>query len=664
MAQVNEVNGSAFHNHSGSQFIGTSICSETVNIGGESPLFLVFHVVCCEPLANNTSTVADISRDDQEEQLLARLPYAESATFNHYRWQGESRCLPGTRAELLGEIMSWARGDDGPDNEQRIFWLDGMAGMGKSTVARTIARSCSDDGRLGASFFFSRGGGELETARMFVTTIARQLAQRHRLLREGVCAAVRESPDVAKLMLSDQWRKLVLGPCAGVLRAHGHEALPAALPPMPLPLVVVVDALDECKAPSEVELVLALLSETAGFAVAPLKIFLTSRPEITIRAGLQNMSRAQRRHVILHHVEPSIVSRDIAAFFAHSLAALIPSRPLLSGFRDEEVFEQLVQRADGLFIWAATTCRFIKEGGPLARRRLDTIIRQRISPAATGPERKLDDIYTSVLRSALREQWTADETEQFCRSMNEVLGAIAVLFSSLSAPSLAALLSCSEIDVLDMLGDLHSILDVPVSRNMPIRPHHASVRDFLLSRQRCSDTRFRVDEHQAHTRIARHCLLLMAVTLKRDICGLKDPGVTMRKVARELVAAGVPPSLRYACLYWVQHLQKSHDTQALEELVSSFMQQHFLLWLEVLALIGRLSDGVEMLVLLKNIFVSLLYPGWRRDSANEPCSTMRRRAYLRLLLMRNDLFSTTCKWRRKRRCSCTIRQLFSRRPGA
>jgi hypothetical protein len=91
--------------------------------------------------------------------------------------------MQNTRTEVLREIMAWTRGKPGStiDNgsgsdrgqQNHVYWLSGMAGTGKSTIARTVARRCHEEGRLGASFFFfSRGGSELETARMFVTTIA------------------------------------------------------------------------------------------------------------------------------------------------------------------------------------------------------------------------------------------------------------------------------------------------------------------------------------------------------------------------------------------------------------------------------------------------------------------------------------------------------------
>jgi hypothetical protein len=157
-------------------------------------------------------------------------------------------------------------------------------------------------------------------------------------------------------------------------------------------------------------------------------------------------------------------------------------------------------------------CRFIKEGGSHERRRLDEMVMYRPSAATPSPERKLDVILTSVLRNALRGGWARDELEEFCRTLNEVLGTFAVVFSSLAAPGLTALLSRSDNVIFDMLSDLHSILDVPNDPNTPIRPQHASVRDYLFEIQRCSDARFWVEERHAHSRSMRQCLLLMTKT--------------------------------------------------------------------------------------------------------------------------------------------------------
>jgi hypothetical protein len=112
------------------------------------------------------------------DHLLSMLPVASEAAFNSLHNQHEPTCLLNTRAELLKDITAWV---DGPD-ERSIFWLNGIAGTGKSTVARTIARTYYNRGDLRASFFFSRGGGDLSNANKLVTTLARQLPTRVKTL--------------------------------------------------------------------------------------------------------------------------------------------------------------------------------------------------------------------------------------------------------------------------------------------------------------------------------------------------------------------------------------------------------------------------------------------------------------------------------------------------
>jgi hypothetical protein len=104
----------------------------------------------------------------------------------------------------------------------------------------------------------------------------------------------------------------------------------------------------------------------------------------------------------------------------------------------------------------------------------------------------------------------------------------------------------------------------------------------------------------------------MTKTLKKDICGLKVPGVLLEDIDRERIDACVPPALRYACVYWVHHVEQSNSSAALQNPINSFIREHYLHWLEVLALIGKLSDdGVQMAALLGALFVSLLYPAAR-----------------------------------------------------
>ena len=103
---------------------------------------------------------------------LNHLPYAVDAPFDSYQRQHEPTCLENTRVDVLRQIFDWADGQD----ERCIFWLNGLAGTGKSTIARTVALEYFERKRLRASFFFSRGSGDVSYASKFFTSIAIRLA--------------------------------------------------------------------------------------------------------------------------------------------------------------------------------------------------------------------------------------------------------------------------------------------------------------------------------------------------------------------------------------------------------------------------------------------------------------------------------------------------------
>jgi hypothetical protein len=66
-----------------------------------------------------------------------------------------------------------------------------------------------------------------------------------------------------------------------------------------------------------------------------------------------------------------------------------------------------------------------------------------------------------------------------------------------------------------------------------------------------------VDEKQAHQLLAGSCIQLMSTSLKQDICGIEAPGVLITDIKSSQVRKCLPPEVQCACLYWVQHLQRS-----------------------------------------------------------------------------------------------------------
>ncbi|OCK72916.1 hypothetical protein K432DRAFT_314325, partial [Lepidopterella palustris CBS 459.81] len=321
-----------------------------------------------------------LANDSESENPINRLPYAVDAPFNAYHKQHEPICLPDTRVDLLQEIYTWANGHD----ERFIFWLNGLAGTGKSTIARTVARKYFENDQLGASFFFSRGGGDVGHASKFFTTMAVQLAKN----------------DIATQSLGDQWRQLVLGPLS---KSSNHS--------YPSSYVLVIDALDECDNDKDIETILLLLAEAQSLKTVRLRVLLTSRPEIPIRHGFWQISEAEHQDFVLHNISPSIVDHDITIFLEYNLRLIRKERSLDIGWPGEEVIKCLVQNASGLFIWVATACRFIREGKRFAAKRLAMIL-ENSTNAITAPENHLNDIYITVLKHSVSSDYSNEEKEE------------------------------------------------------------------------------------------------------------------------------------------------------------------------------------------------------------------------------------------------------------
>ncbi|SLM35073.1 P-loop containing nucleoside triphosphate hydrolase [Lasallia pustulata] len=326
------------------------------------------------------------SVDTVTKSLLSHLPYAVDAPFNTYSRQHNPTCLPDTRVDLLREIYTWADGKD----RRFIYWLNGLAGMGKSTVARTVARKYFNNGQLGASFFFSRGGGDVGHASKFFTTIAVQLARKSRSLQRYIGDAVRENADIATQSLGDQWRQLLLGP----LSKLSGDSYPSSF-------ILVIDALDECDNDEDIRTILELLAEAQTLRTVRLRVLLTSRSETPIRYGFYQIPETEHQDFVLHHISPSIVNHDITIFLKYKLGLIAQKKPSLSAsWPGEETVKQLVQIAGGLFIWAATACRFIEEGF-LIQERLAAVLRIGSSIVGEQPEKYLNEIYTTVLRHSI-----------------------------------------------------------------------------------------------------------------------------------------------------------------------------------------------------------------------------------------------------------------------
>jgi hypothetical protein len=474
-----------------------------------------------------------------------------------------------------------------------IFWLNGMAGTGKSTIARTVARRFADQKRLGASFFFSRGRGDLGHTTKFFTSLAAQLVHTVPALKPYVCRALAENFNISQQGLGEQWKHLIFQPLSNLKDGSFQSRI----------FILVIDALDECEGEDDVQLILRLLAEAKALETIRLRVFLTSRPETPIRFGFLDIPEATHQDFVLHNISASVIEHDITIFFYHEFEIIRKRRHLPEQWPGEHNIKLLVQRADGLFIYAATVCRFIGKLYPVKRLSL-VLQRKSTSKLPTGD---LDEMYTQVLESSIPGDYNEHDQKELAGLFTKIVGSIVILFDPLSATALANLLALSKEDIDETLDHLHSVLDVPDDKDSPIRLLHPSFRDFLLDQQRCLGSQFWIDEKEAHNELFMSCLELMSKHLKRDMCNLQLPGALTSKMKNDVVGHCLPLDVQYACRYWVYHLQQGNIELCDNGQVHIFLQKHFLHWLEALSLIGNMSEGVVVVKTLESMLLVSCY---------------------------------------------------------
>jgi hypothetical protein len=522
---------------------------------------------------------------------MAKLPSARGATFDSHQDEHDARCLEDTRVDVRRQIAEWAEDPHG----KSIFWLNGMAGTGKSTISRTVAQFFEEKGQLGASFFFKRGEGDRGNASRFFTTIAAQLAIKVPNLVPSIAKAIEIDPTISEKVLKEQFEKLVLQPLSEMPYAPSAASA----------LIIVIDALDECERERDVGTILRLLAQAKDVRSVRLRIFTTSRPELPIRLGFAEMSEDTHQDLVLHEIPKATIEDDIFTYLRHEFARIRaehskrrPQYLLPPDWPGDANIQALVKIAVPLFIFASTMCRFVADPRWDPKKRLKTILDFQTASQAS----KLDRTYLPILDQLLVDQDKADQ-DRLAREFREVVGAIVILADPLSTVSLANLLDTPKEDVDGRLDSLHSVLSVPTNEDAPIRLLHLSFRDFLLDPQKRGKSPFWIDEREAHERIANKCLQLMSKPkcLTENICNLQSPGTLRTEIGSRTVDAYLPAEVQYACRYWVYHLEQSKRRIRDGEQVHIFLQNHFLHWLEALSLIGDASESIAMVGTLQSI---------------------------------------------------------------
>ena len=474
----------------------------------------------------------------------------------------------------MTDIYSWYE-----SSKSQIYALDGLAGIGKSTVARTVAQEAHGRGWLGASFLFSKSEDDRKTAKLFFSTIAFQLSEYSKEIALRVGEALEVNLDASGKQLQDQFRDLIIHPlqrCEKISKST---------------ILIVIDALDECDTQDAERLLSLFLLHIRK--VPNLKIFFTTRPMHHIRNILLRYQSHQLYR--LHEIESSIVEGDVRRYLTHGLSSqavqdALPDLEPPPWVPSSSELNTLVTAAGKLFIIASTTIKFLLDDcryDPEAQMK-DLMHAITVDNTGVDPLCTLDGVYIQILSVAIPSNSSPDILSRF----HSVIGTIVLLQDPLPVRPLASLLHTATNDVKRALVHLQSVIYLSGPEETP-RIYHKSFPDFITDEKRCSnDSRFHVSIEMQHGRIAQNCFRVMDEQLRANICDLKFPDNYLdNDEVQHLVDGRISSELQYACLHWATHLYSADKDDKLPGLLERFSFTHLLHWLEVLSLIGRLEAG-------------------------------------------------------------------------
>ena len=470
--------------------------------------------------------------------------------------------------------MLWAK----DPRDQNVFWLNGLAGTGKSTIAQSFSEMVANDGSLGASFFCSRDYLERRELKNIFPTLAYQLACRYPHFRNHVVTSIKKDPTLAHASLISQLENLLANP----LSQENTSC------------VIVIDALDECIDDQPASAILSVLGRFAK-KLPLVKFFITGRPEPRIRTGFRLPLLEPLTHLfLLHEVKSSNVDDDIRLYLTERLAAIAKQRSdldLPDPWPHDNEIEVLTRKSSGLFIFASTLARFISSDHHEPNGRLQLVVSE-VNDTTHEGRTGIDSLYSQVLQHAFSD---VQESVVF-DNVKRVLGAIVLAFNPLSRRELSVVLGVPTSIISTTLRHLHSIILVPADETKEIRVFHKSFPDFLQDNGRCTDPRFHVTSETHHSDMVLSCLELVK-KLERNPCSL--PPFAMNQDEPDLprlLEDKLGGATRYACSYWARHL-------ALSSMSGDYIHQVIVLvtemlqnappWIEVLSLEKRLEEVIH-----------------------------------------------------------------------
>jgi hypothetical protein len=479
--------------------------------------------------------------------------------------------------------MAWVNEKD-PAKAPPVYWLTGLAGLGKTTIAYTICEMLNES-RLPFTSFFCSLQLDSKNSKLLVTTLCRDLAELYDSYAARVLSILETDSKVVDADLRIQIDELLAKPWQASI-AHRKD--------LPTP-VVVVDALDESdRGTGFLEELLRVIHTNQ---LAGIKFLVTSRPDPKI----VDLCKSFPPNAVckLHEVDITNVQNDIEKYLREELPEL----------KDEPDLALLSQRAGGLFIYATTAVRFISPpySPPSVsemRSHLQTMLNPEPLMSHTDSDDRLlvDDLYERILGDAFRDA-------RVRATRLRILHTIVCADSRISISVLADLTNSDQDTVKRVVESLHAVLYVS-SKDGCVYWYHASFPDFVCSQARA---KIRLSLHRNyptqqvidvfcdapahHGILARRCFSVMQESLHFNMCNLPSSYVLDCDVPG--LNASISPTLRYVSRHWARHLLRAvppeNDTDDLFCNLKDFLCNKLLFWIEAMNLIGARFECSSLL---------------------------------------------------------------------
>ena len=488
--------------------------------------------------------------------------------------------------DIIAQILTWVNED--PAKAPPVYWLTGLAGLGKTTIAYTICKRLNEARLPFASFFCSR---QLDSrnSKLIVTTLCRDLAELYNPYAANVLSILKTNSKAVHAGLRTQIDKLLAKPWQFFLAQRTDYDIPTP--------IVVVDALDECDRGTE--FLEELLRVIPTGQLAGIKFLVTSRPDPKI----VDICKSFPPNAVckLHEVDTANVQNDIEKYLREALPAL----------KDEPELALLSQRADGFFIYATTAVRFISPlhsppSVPEMRSRLRAMLEPGpLTSHADDDERLLvHELYEQILGNAFRDARVRVQRLQ-------ILHTILCAESRINMSVVADLTNIDQDTVKRVVESLHAVLFVSPEDDC-VYWYHASFSDFVFSRVKISISLHRdypthlvidvfCDAPTHHGILAQQCFSIMQEFLHFNMCNLPSSYLLDSEVPglNACINKTFTPTLRYVLRHWAKHLLRAehakNDTDDLFRSLKDFLCNKVLFWIEAMNLIDAKSECSSLL---------------------------------------------------------------------